>query len=888
MADAVSTPSDNVPLGRAESDFGAPAQRARLRVVVRGAVQGVGFRPFVFRLATELGLAGWVSNSLQGLFTEVEGPRAVLRQFLGRLETEKPPRSFIQSLEASWLDPVGFGRFEIRPSEETGPRRALVLPDIATCPDCLREIFDPADRRHRYPFTNCTNCGPRFSIIESLPYDRANTSMRRFAMCPQCQAEYEDPRDRRFHAQPNACPVCGPRLELWDAAGAVLSTRDEALRAAADAIRCGQIVAVKGLGGFHLMVAAREDVAVRRLRERKHREEKPFALMFPSLDAVKEACAVDEWEERLLRSPEAPMVLLKRRRVGGLEGWSAEGHDEHDSTTSSLHDPIASAVAPGNPHLGVMLPYTPLHHLLLAEVGAAVVATSGNLSDEPICTDEREALERLRGLADVFLVHDRPIVRHVDDSIVRVMLGRELVMRRARGYAPLPITTKVASSEFRVPSLESGLPELPERGCPSRSNQILEGVLECPHVSLTGNVAAAGTAALRPGRSSDADQLETRNSEPETILAVGAHLKNSVALAVGRQVFLSQHIGDLETELSLAAFRRVIGDFERLYDARPASVAADLHPDYLSTKFARGLGLPVVAVQHHFAHVLACMAENELEPPVLGVSWDGTGLGLDGTIWGGEFLRVTGEGFARFAHWRTFRLPGGEQAVKEPRRVALGLLHELLGEAVFERGDLAPVKAFRPAELSLLRQSLERKLNAPVTSSMGRLFDAVAGIAGLKQVMRFEGQAAMELEFALEGEETMESYEVRMVEGDVPSAGAAPPAGEASFIVDWEPMIRAILADVRARVPTARISARFHNALAEAIVGVARRAGLERVVLTGGCFQNRPLTERAVLRLQAGGFRPYWHQRVPPNDGGIALGQIVAAMRAQNRQRPCA
>ena len=797
-------------------------QRARLKLTVRGAVQGVGFRPFVFRLATELGLAGWVNNSPQGVFIEAEGPRAKLEKFLLQLETEKPPRSFIQSLEASWLDPVGYTAFEIRPSETGGNKTALVLPDIATCPDCLREIFDPKNRRHRYPFTNCTNCGPRFSIIESLPYDRANTSMKAFTMCPQCQAEYDNPRDRRFHAQPNACPVCGPRLEFWQRRTGfqpvsnsnkdgdrrdACPTNNDALLAAVKAIREGKIVAVKGLGGFHLMADARNEKAVQLLRERKQREEKPFALMFPSLESIKAECEASPLEERLLRSPEAPIVLLRRLR---------------QSQISNLKSQIAAGAAPGNPCLGAMLPYTPLHHLLLAELNFPVIATSGNLSDEPICTDEHDALERLRGIADVFLVHNRPIVRHVDDSIVRVMLDRELVLRRARGYAPLPIT-------------------------------------------------------LNP-------RLSTLDSRP--ILAVGAHLKNAVALSVGNLVFISQHIGDLETEQAHTAFRRVIADFEKLYEAKPQIIVADLHPDYLSTRFAKETGraeLPlgqdarqriptVIGVQHHIAHVLSCMAENEITPPALGVSWDGTGYGLDGTIWGGEFFLVTDENVERVAHLRPFRLPGGDKAVKEPRRTALGLLHEISGEKVFAQKQLATIAAFSAPELATLKTMLAKKLNSPVTTSMGRLFDAVASLINLRQQIRFEGQAAMELEFALEGVETEEAY-------PLPIENAEGRSKNASRILDWSPMIEAILADVKSGIPVGIISAKFHNALAEGVVAVANHAGQNRVVLSGGCFQNRYLTERAVRRLQAEGFRPYWHQRVPPNDGGIALGQVIAALR---------
>jgi len=813
----------------------------RLKIAVRGAVQGVGFRPFVFRLANELKLTGRVNNSPQGVFLEVEGPHAMLEKFLLRLESEKPPRSFIQSLEASWLDAVGFKDFKIRESETGGDKTALVLPDIATCPDCLREIFDPVNRRYRYPFTNCTNCGPRFSIIESLPYDRANTSMKSFTMCPQCQAEYNDPANRRFHAQPNACPVCGPQLELWDSSRACKSADGSspgprsyergynALCAAAKAICEGKIVAVKGLGGFHLMADARNSLAINLLRERKHREEKPFALIFPSLKAIKAVCEVSPLEERLLRSPESPIVLLKKN--------------------VNRKSQIVNAVAPGNPNLGAMLPYTPLHHQLLAELGFPVVATSGNLSDEPICTDEREAWERLGGIADLFLVHNRPIVRHVDDSMVRVMLGRELVLRRARGYAPLPIQLQGAECGVR-------------------------------------NVAR-GDARLNKSPNSE---LRTPNS----VLAVGAHLKNTIALSIGSQVFISQHIGDLETEQAHAAFRRVIADFQKLYETKPQIIAADLHPDYLSTKFAQQLaserrpparresanaadpdagsetGAPqIVQVQHHVAHVLSCMAENELPPPVLGVSWDGTGYGLDGTIWGGEFFLVTGQNVERVAHLRAFPLPGGDQAVKEPRRTAFGLLYEIFGDAVFRQTDLALPAAFSKTELAALKMMVSKKINSPATTSMGRLFDAVASFVNLRQQIRYEGQAAMELEFALDGIETNERYDLSLV------------PRPSSLVLDWSPMIEAILSDVQKGVPIGKISAMFHNALAEAVVAVAKRIGERRVVLSGGCFQNCYLTGRTVRRLQVEGFQPYWHQRVPPNDGGIALGQVVAALRAR-------
>jgi hydrogenase maturation protein HypF len=750
-------------------------ETVRLRVTIRGAVQGVGFRPFIYRLATGMGLAGWISNTLQGVRIEVEGTQEQLGAFLLGIGREKPPRAFIQSLEPSFLDPAGYTDFTILDSDTSGAATVVVLPDIAVCPDCLKEIFTPGERRYRYPFTNCTNCGPRFSIIEALPYDRPHTSMKAFALCAACRAEYENPRDRRFHAQPIACPVCGPHLELWDREGVPLAKHDGALRAATDAIRQGRIVAVKGLGGFQLMADARNDETVKRLRELKCREEKPFALMYPSLKTAAQDCGIADLEARLLASPEAPIVLL--HKIIGKSG-------------------IAPAVAPGNPYLGVMLPYTPLHHLLMADLGFPVVATSGNLSDEPICIDEKQALERLGDIAEMFLVHNRPIVRHVDDSIVRIMMGREIVLRRARGYAPLPIRIK--------------------------------------------------------------DPLQAS-------LAVGAHLKNAVAFANGQDAVISQHIGDLETEAAYEAFHDVIDDLKQLYALSPATVACDAHPDYLSTRYAGETGLPLVSVQHHLAHVLSCMAENELEGPVMGVSWDGTGYGLDGTIWGGEFLLLEDGQVTRVAHFRPFPLPGGDKAVKEPRRTALGILHSLYGDQVFQRNDLAPLMAFTPQELAILRTMLAQNINCPLTTSVGRLFDAVAAIAGLCRRIRFEGQAAMALEFALEGIETDEAY-------SLPLISSSPPA-----ILDWSPLVEKVLYDVAQEVPVGMISVKFHNALSDAIVAVARLANTEKVALTGGCFQNKYLTECAVTRLSAAGFRPYWHQRVPPNDGGIALGQLVAA-----------
>ena len=755
-----------------------PDSTSRLRIVVRGAVQGVGFRPFVYRLATNLGLSGWVLNSSEGVFIEAEAEKQLLGQFLLRLEKEKPPRSFIQSLEFSYLDPVGYTSFVIRESEKNGLKSALVLPDIATCPDCLSEIFDPQDRRYRYPFTNCTNCGPRFSIIESLPYDRPNTSMKKFIMCPDCRQEYEDPLNRRFHAQPNACPVCGPHLELWNGQGDIVFSEDDALAECAAVIRRGGVIALKGIGGFQLMVDARNETAVKRLRARKHREEKPFALLYPSLRHVREDCRVSELEERILLSPESPIVLLER---------------------TDARSTVAESIAPRNPYLGIMLPYTPLHALLMRELKFPVVATSGNLSDEPICTDGFEALTRLQGIADYFLVHNRPIVRHVDDSIVRILLGRELVLRRARGYAPLPIT--------------------------------IDSPLKSP------------------------------------VLAVGAHLKSTIAMNIGKNIFVSQHIGDLETQESFNAFKRVIKDFKLLYDAEPKNIVCDFHPDYLSTQFAHDSGALCSHVQHHYAHVASCMAENQLEGELLGVSWDGTGMGLDGTIWGGEFLLTNQTSFERVAHFRPFPLPGGDRAVKEPRRSALGMLFEMYGSSVLQRADIPTLQSFSENDKHIIAQMLSKGVNAPLTSSVGRIFDAVASICGLRQSLSFEGQAAMELEFATHGTRSNKNY------------GFEIQRSETGYSVDWSLMIEEILKDAKNGESLNEISARFHNTLAEVILAVVRKTKQTRVVLTGGCFQNKYLTERSVTLLAGHGIRPYWHQRIPPNDGGIALGQIYAFAR---------
>ena len=751
----------------------------RYRVRVRGAVQGVGFRPFVYGLAFELGLRGWVSNSATGVDIEVEGNDSALKSFMVRLRDDAPPNASIQGLEHSVLDPCGYSRFEIRESVVSGVKTAIVMPDIGICAQCLGEIRDPTNRRYRYPFTNCTHCGPRYSIIRSLPYDRCRTTMASFDMCPECRREYDDPTDRRFHAQPNACAHCGPQLAYWDSEGRTTAVQNDALLAAASAIRNGKIVAVKGLGGFHFLVDARRDEWIERLRKRKHREEKPFAVMVPSMDRVRNDCEISDIEERLLTSPEAPVVLLRRRNVGSL----------------------SNLVAPGNAHLGIMIPYTPLHALLLDELHFPVIATSANLSEEPICTDEKDALARLADIADGFLVHDRPIARHVDDSVVRVVLGREQIIRRARGYAPFPV--------------------------------------HMPY-SVDG------------------------------ILAVGGQMKSTIALGVGHQLFVSQHIGDLDTTRSTETFRNVIHDFQLLYEKNPHRVACDDHPDYESTRYAHATGLPVEPVQHHVAHIAACMAENQVEPPALGVAWDGTGFGPDGTIWGGEFFAVDEQGkYRRMGTLRTFCLPGGDQAVREPRRSAMGLLYKMMGDDAFDQAEFAPVQAFRAEELRILRTMCRNGINAPVTSSMGRLFDAVSSILGIRQFNRFEGQAAMELEFAATAATQPGSYPYRI---ESPEDGSL-------ATIDWFPLVDAILKDLRAGVEVTEISGRFHSTLAQVVLDFSMKSASSKIVLGGGCFQNRWLTERVVTQLRENGFAVYLPQRIPVNDGGLCVGQaaIVAS-----------
>jgi hydrogenase maturation protein HypF len=747
----------------------------RLRLDLRGFVQGVGFRPFVYRLAGDEGLGGFVRNTGDGVTIEVEGPQSSLRRFLARLDSELPPQAVIHERKSTPLAPCGDSGFAVSPSADGGAHSALAMPDLAICEACLREIFDPADRRYRYPFTTCMHCGPRFSILRALPYDRERTAMQRFALCDACRAEYESPASRRFHAESIACPDCGPQLALWDGEGCVPSRKDTALLDAADALRRGAILALKGLGGFQLLVDASDADAVARLRTRKRRPRKPFALMAPSLASAEIIAELSDVERALLVSREAPIVLLRARRDVSL----------------------APGIAPGNPNLGIMLPTTPLHHLLLREFGRPVVATSGNVGGEPIAVDEHEAVLRLGGIADMYLVHDRPILHAVDDSVVRMIAGQAVVLRRARGYVPATI--------------------------------------DYPGVK-------------RP------------------VLALGGQQKNAVAIGHGGKIVLGPHIGDLSTLQAREACDRSAAQLCALHGVSPSAVACDAHPDYYTSRAAARHGLAVARVPHHLAHVLSCMADTGIEAPVLGIAWDGTGYGGDGTVWGGEFLLVRQDCYQRLAHFLPFPLPGGEAAVREPRRAAFGIRHALYGDTLSAEPDSTATGQYSPKEREMLRTMLRRRLNSPLTSSVGRLFDAAASLLDLMQTASFEGEAAMAVEFAAER---------------APCTAPLPApwlvAADDRLVLDWRPTLSALIRGVADGMKAEALAAGLHEALARAIVAVAERAGIADVVLTGGCFQNARLTECAVRELRAAGFRPSWHRRIPPNDGGLAAGQVVFA-----------
>ena len=811
----------------------------RRRFVVAGIVQGVGFRPFVYRLARTHGLSGWVRNTPAGVEIEVQGAPHALVSFSRALADEAPPLAVINSISSEDIPLVDEHAFLIL-SSGTGAAAIQIAPDSALCGDCLRELFDPVDRRYRYPFITCTNCGPRYSIITGIPYDRPKTTMAGFPLCPDCLAEYHDPGDRRFHAQPVACPACGPQVRLvqaTDSPSPTLPLRgrelnpspqrgeagrgdgregelegDAAIQQTIALLKQGRILAVKGIGGYHLAVDACNPEAVQRLRERKKRDEKPFAVMAADLATARRLALLGEMEQRLLTGPESPIVIVRK----------------------APDCPVSPLVAPNNGWLGLMLPYAPIHHLLFAPHQAfghplsegemnslalwerdreracppafqALVMTSANISDEPICYEDRDALQRLAGIADYFLLHNRPIHIREDDSVMRVFQGKPLFYRRARGYAP-----RAVRLPFDVPP----------------------------------------------------------------VLAVGAELKGAICLAHGEHAFLSQHIGDLQNSSTCDSFRHTIEHLSTILEIAPATVACDLHPDYLSSVYAAESGLRVVTVQHHHAHMAACMAENGLEGEVIGIVFDGTGLGSDGTIWGGEFLAGGYGGVRRSAHLRPLPLPGGDAAVREPWRMALACLYQALGEQAFSLDHPVALR-LAEQEKSLFSAMLTKGINSPLTSSCGRLFDAVAALLNIRHIVSYDGQAAIELEALAETSEDDALYPFEIVRVE-----------ESPFQLNFTPLFTAIIADMAAGTPTATIARRFHTTMAtasvETCVRISGETGLDRIVLSGGVFQNRLLSEMVYTGLIERGLQVFTHRLVPPNDGGIALGQAAIAGRRIN------
>jgi hydrogenase maturation protein HypF len=828
-------------------------------------VQGVGFRPFIYNAACACGLSGWVRNEADEVRIEVQGNAAALDAFVDAIRHSAPPQARVETVDVrevpTELAATGDAAFQILLSEGTAAPRPTIPADLATCSECLAEITDPNQRRYRYPFTNCTRCGPRWSIIERLPYDRPRTSMAGFTMCPDCQAEYDNPADRRFHAQPIACPRCGPMLQLLDPGGRETAAGQAAFDAAVQLLLIGKTVAMKGLGGFQLLVDATNPQAVARLRQRKRRPDRPFALMLPTLDDIKRYCRVSEEEARQLSSHQSPIVLLRRTQC--------EFKSDPQSTIPNPQSPIPNpltGIAPGNPYLGVMLSYTPLHHLLMSAVARPLVCTSGNLSEEPMAITVEDAIERLVPIADAILTHNRPIVRPVDDSIVRVGPDGPQTLRRARGFAPLPIELKVEADD--APAILAVGGHLKNTVALLLGNSRQESKQNsCERTDsreLTAPGSPAGDVGVAVALPPQERQCNCRSNDA-----------NVRASTHPTQVVMSAHIGDLDSALSVDVFHRAIDDLLEFFQTTPAAVVCDLHPDYASTRHAEQLAarwsVPLLRVQHHHAHVAACMAEQGLSGPVLGFSWDGTGYGSDGTVWGGEALVCEGAGYRRAAHLRTFALPGGDAASREPRRSALGLLFEIFGDDAQQYA----AEWFRPGEIDTLLSMLARGVNSPRTSSMGRLFDAVAALCGLPPVISFEGQSAMALEFAADERE--------------PSAYPLPIRRESAgpLVADWSPLVRGVLADRAAGVPVSRISARFHNALVDMALEIARGMVPTEsplpIVLTGGCFQNALLSDRVRSRLSASGFTVYTHSRVPPGDGGVALGQALLALLQTRR-----
>ncbi len=754
----------------------------RKRIEIEGIVQGVGFRPFVYTMAEHWGISGFVLNDSRGVVVEAEGALEALAGFLFAIRSNTPPLASISRFELSDLPPTGLPGFIIKQSDESAAAVAQVAPDSYVCDDCLSELFNPADRRYRYPFINCTHCGPRYSIIAGIPYDRSKTTMDEFVMCSACQAEYDDPTSRRFHAQPNACPDCGPVLTLTDSRGETVKV-DDPVTTAIELLRDGKIVAIKGLGGYHLAVDAENDAAVCELRKRKNRDEKPFALMSYSAEQVVEYARTEAEELPLLAAPERPIILLPKK---------------NDCC-------IAPSVAPRNRLFGVMLPGTPLHYLLLKDSFTSLVMTSGNVSDEPMIFEDDEALKRLGMIADYFLIHNRRIHIRTDDSIARFMSGKSTLLRRSRGYVP------------RALFLKKQMP---------------------------------------------------------TVLATGAELKSTVCLTQGDRAFLSQHIGDLKNSEVFDSFKQTIAHLQQLLELTPEIVAHDLHPDFYSTRYAEQLsGVEKVAVQHHHAHLASCLADNDHNGEAIGIIFDGLGYGTDGKIWGGEFLVGGFDRFIRHGHLSNIEMPGGDAAVKEPLRMALSYLIKVYGENL---PQLALLERIPPDDLALYRQMIVKGINSPLTSSCGRLFDGVAAMVGLRDIVTFEGQAAMELEQIADLEE----------EGCYPFNLWR---DEGGFVLGYPALISSIVDDLLSETPVSIISSRFHNTMAEVALSATRMiwnaTGLETVALSGGVFQNRLLVEKTKYLLESDGFTVLTHARVPTNDGGVALGQAVIAAHQVAKRR---
>ncbi|MBS3905570.1 MAG: carbamoyltransferase HypF [Syntrophaceae bacterium] len=745
----------------------------RAVIGITGIVQGIGFRPFIYNLARSHSIRGWVLNNEKGVFIEAESEGGNIDHFIQDIPRLAPPLARIETFDVRLTEPYGYTHFEIRKSEETQEKFVLISPDVATCDQCLSELFTPHNFRHRYPFINCTLCGPRFTIIQAIPYDRHKTTMKPFKMCPVCQGEYEDPSNRRFHAQPNACPSCGPSLELKDSQGQEVPGNP--VEKALDLLGKGTIIAIKGIGGFHLACDAKNDKAASSLRSRKFREDKPFAVMCRDMEEARKHCEVNQEEERLLLSVERPIVILRRKK---------------DSA-------IAHAVAPYQDTLGVMLPYSPLHHLLLNGPLKTLVMTSGNISDDPIAYKNDEAKSRLRAIADYFLFHNRDIHMRSDDSVTRVFEEKPYIIRRSRGYVPFPVKL---SSPLKM------------------------------------------------------------------ILATGGELKNTFCLTRDQYAFLSHHIGDLENLETLTSFEEGIEHFKRLFYIEPEAVAYDLHPDYLSTKYALSIpDLPKVGVQHHHAHIVSCMAENGIEGDVIGVALDGTGFGTDGTIWGGEFLKANLMDFTRVAHLKKVPMPGSSKAIKEPWRMALVYLSAAFGDEAqdlripfIERGNLK--------KWDLLKRAIQGKINTPWTSSMGRLFDAISSLLSIRDEVNYEGQAAIELEMIAD-REIKETYPFYLFKGEPP------------FVIDPTEVIRGVVRNLTEGVSNSKISGKFHRTIARMIVetceALRKEEELNRVVLSGGVFQNILLLFLATRELREAGFEVFTHHLVPTNDGGISLGQAV-------------